>query len=154
MRMESFTTNRAWVKTFLCLMIVGLWGYADVLAQNRVNVSGTVTGPDGQTVAGVTVSLEGTNRAAATDDGGKYIINDVAWGGTLVFNAVGYETTSVSIGGKTVINIELTRGQEALDEVVVTALGIKREERSLGYSVGRVDGAELSRVANENVLSG
>ena len=151
--MEIFTIKKDWVKTFLCLMI-GLWGCTNVFAQDRVDVSGLVTGTDGKPVAGVTVSLEGTNTGVATDEAGKYTIERVAPDATLVFKAVGYETVSVSVGGRREVNIQLTAGQEELDEVVVTALGIKREERSLGYSVGRVDGAELSRVANENVLSG
>ena len=151
--MKSFTIKSGWSKILLC-PVIALWVSLDVLAQDRLNVSGTVTGPDGHPVAGVTVSLEGTNSAAATDEAGRYAINNVRSDGTLVFKAVGYETTSVGIGGKTVINVELAYGEEALDEVVVTALGIKREERSLGYSVGRVSGEELNRVVNENVLSG
>src|SRR5690606_15853285 len=153
MRTKSFTIKSGWSKILLC-PVIALWVSLDVLAQDRLNVSGTVTGPDGHPVAGVTVSLEGTNSAAATDEAGRYAINNVRSDGTLVFKAVGYETTSVGIGGKTVINVELAYGEEALDEVVVTALGIKREERSLGYSVGRVSGEELNRVVNENVLSG
>lgn len=153
MKLRKSTIRKKWFGALFSLIIC-LLAQLDAHAQGQVNVSGTVSGPDGDPIAGVTVSLEGTSSAVATDNEGRYALNNVASGGTLVFQAVGYETTSIVIGGKTTINIELIPGQEALDEVVVTALGIKREERSLGYSVGKVDGAELSRVANENVLSG
>ncbi|GGG85745.1 SusC/RagA family TonB-linked outer membrane protein [Parapedobacter pyrenivorans] len=153
MKLKKSTIRKKWLGALFSLVIC-LLTQLDAQAQGQVNVSGVVSGPDGNPIAGVTVSLEGTNSAVATDDAGRYTLNNVASSGTLVFQAVGYETTSIMIGGKTTINIELIPGQEALDEVVVTALGIKREERSLGYSVGKVDGAELSRVANENVLSG
>ncbi len=60
--------------------------------------------------------------------------------GTLVFSYIGYTTQEISIGGRTSIDVSLQPSLESLDEVVVTALGIKREEKSLGYSVGKVDG--------------
>ncbi len=153
MKLKSFTIRKKWVRTFLALL-VGLLGLADLQAQDRVNVSGTVRGVDGQPLAGVTVTVEGTTNAVATDERGRYALSNVASNGRLHFKAIGYQEATVGVEGRTVVDVELTSGQEALDEVVVTALGIKREERSLGYSVGKVDGAELSRVANENILSG
>ncbi|HZH72756.1 MAG TPA: SusC/RagA family TonB-linked outer membrane protein, partial [Mariniphaga sp.] len=71
----------------------------------------------------------------------------------LVFSFVGFQTQKIAVESRNVINVEMVESVEALEEVVVTALGIKREEKSLGFSVGRVTGDELSRVAQENVLN-
>src|SRR5690606_2511863 len=73
--------------------------------------------------------------------------------GTLVFSYIGYATQEVAISGRTTIDVSLQPSMQSLDEVVVTALGIKREEKSLGYSVGKVDGSDLTRVAQEDVLN-
>lgn len=153
MKLMKFTIRKARFSPLLSSIVALLVGVG-VQAQAQTGVSGAVTGPDGAPIAGVTVNVEGTQQAVSTDVSGRYTLNNLPPGASLVFKALGYETVTVAVGGRSVVNVELNASEEALEEVVVTALGIKREERSLGYSVGKVDGAELSRVANENVLSG
>ena len=83
---------------------------------------------------GATVLIKGTTTGTSTDFDGKYSIS-ASQGATLVFSFVGYTTQEINVGASNTINITMTEDAEALEEVVVTALGIKRNERSLGYSV-------------------
>ncbi len=117
-------------------------------------VSGTVTSlDDGMPLPGVTILVKGTTQGETTNFDGNYQINLANANGTLVFSYLGFQTTEVAVNGRTTINVPLATSTEALDEVVVTALGIKRSEKSLGYSVENVAGEELTRVAQENVLN-
>lgn len=143
--------------------VPGRWVYALILvvclsvtlqAQVRT-LSGKVTsGADGSALAGVNVILRGTQTGTSTDAAGNYSISVPNNNAVLVFSFIGYVTQEIPVGNQSVLNVSMAESAENLNEVVVTALGIKREERSLGYSVGKVDGKELNRVAQENVLNG
>ena len=118
-------------------------------------VRGTVTAQaDGAALAGVNIVLKGTQIGTSSDATGNFSLSVPDNGATLVFSFIGYESKEVAVGNRSVIDVALSESAENLQEVVVTALGIKRDERSLGYSVGKVDGKDLSRVAQENVLNG
>lgn len=122
-----------------------------LLPQNRV--TGIVTSSeDGVGLPGLSIIVKGTNTGTVTDFDGRYAI-EVPGDAVLVFSFVGFETQEVAVGGRSVIDIGMQASMQSLDEVVVTALGIEREERSLGYSVGKVDGEEFTRVAQENFLN-
>lgn len=118
----------------------------------RVEVRGVVRGADGP-LAGVTVAERGKSNATATAADGSFRLlvsgPDVA----LVFSSVGYKTLHTGLAGRTVLNIALEPAVQELSNVVVTALGIKREKKSLGYAVGELDGKEFNRVAQENMLN-
>jgi hypothetical protein len=88
-------------------------------------VTGTVSNTDGDHLTGVTVKVKGNNNGTSTDADGKYSINLVGKT-SLVFSSVGYTTQEVPVNGRTVIDVSLARDQRNLDEVVVTALGIKK----------------------------
>jgi len=121
--------------------------------QQKITVSGTVTSANtSQELPGVSIAIRGTSSGTVTNGEGRYTLS-VPADATLVFSFIGYTSKEIAVEGKTIINIALEETTEAIEEVVVTALGIKREEKSLGYSVGKVDGKELSRVAHENVLN-
>ena len=99
-------------------------------------VSGTVTSSeDNMPLPGVSIILKGTTSGVSTDFDGKYSINVPNGNGTLIFSYIGFESREASINRQPTINISLETDAQALDEVVVTALGIKREDKSLGYSV-------------------
>lgn len=122
-------------------------------AQQTLKVIGTVvSAADNSALPGLTVVVKGSTIGTVTNIDGKYSI-DAPADGTLQFSFIGFATQEVQVGGKTTIDVTMQVSTEALDEVVVTALGIKREEKSLGYSVGKVGGEELTRVVQENVLS-
>ncbi len=126
---------------------------------NAENLQGvTVTGKviaslDGEGLPGVNVVLKGSQVGTITDISGNYSLEVEGENPILVFSYVGYNAEEIEVGSRSVIDIELTEDITALSEVVVTALGIKREERSLGYSVERVKGEEFTRVTNENFLN-
>jgi len=125
------------------------------LAQtNQINVSGQVTlEEDSSVLPGVTIIIKGTTQGVTTDFDGNYSIEVTDSNAVLVFSFVGFTTQEIAVNGQTVINVALKQSAEALDEVVVTALGIQRDEKSLGYSVEVVKSEELTRVVHENVLN-
>lgn len=122
-------------------------------AQQTLKVNGTVvSAADNSALPGLTVVVKGSTVGTVTNIDGKYTI-DAPADGVLQFSFIGFTTQEVPVGGKTTIDVTMQVSTEAIDEVVVTALGIKREEKSLGYSVGKVNSEELTRVVHENVLS-
>ena len=136
------------------ILMILLFFSSNLIAQtNDIVVSGTVTSlEDGVPLPGVSIILKGTTEGTSADFDGNYSIN-VPNDGVLLFSYIGFETKEISVNGQLKHDVALDVDAQALDEVVVTALGIKREEKSLGYSVGKVAGEELTRVVNENVLN-
>lgn len=119
-------------------------------AQTRM-VSGTVTDPDGATLIGVSIIVAGTTTGTTTDIDGKYSIaaND---GDVLEFSYVGYEKKDVTVSGPT-IDVVLSPGV-LINDVVVTALGISREKKALGYAVTELSGDELMKSRPSQVITG
>ncbi|HZE83583.1 MAG TPA: SusC/RagA family TonB-linked outer membrane protein, partial [Puia sp.] len=120
-------------------------------------VAGKVTTSDGRGLAGVSVTIKGSARGTSTDVSGVFAI-DAKKGDILVFSAIGYKSRQVSITDATAtLSVALETSNQQLTEVVVTALGVKKQARSLGYSTTEVDGSKLtqSRETNlGNALSG
>lgn len=129
-----------------CLLIPG-W---QAFAQDR-QVSGVVTADDGSTLPGVNITLKGTTRGITTDTDGKYSIT-VPSSGTLVFSFVGYLSQSIPVGSKSTINVTLVSDTQQLGEVVVTALGISRERKSLGYSTATISNTSITEARNTSPL--
>ncbi len=130
---------------------MALFQITAMVAQEKT-VTGTVTfSGDGMTLPGVNVILKGTNLGTVTDMDGKYSVN-VSETATLLFSSVGFASKEVVVGSQTQINISLQEDLESLDEVVVTALGISREKKSLGYATQEVDGDDLNLTNEQNVL--
>lgn len=121
-------------------------------AAQSINIKGKVT--DGkEPIIGATISVEGSNRNAVTDIDGNYSI-EVPAGGTLTYSYVGYHQVKKKVKqGVGVLNIAMSEDQQQMDEVVVTALNIKRNKRSLGYATDQITAADLN-VGNEtNMLN-
>ena len=122
-------------------------------AQSKT-ISGTVTSADdGSGLPGVTVLVKGTTNGTVTDVNGKYSLEVKNSAATLVFSFVGMETQEIAIDGKTTINVVMKSSTLSLNQVVVTALGISREKRALGYSVTKVTAAEISKTAVTDVVN-
>ncbi len=122
-------------------------------AQQRT-VSGTVTdGENNEPVPGVNVLLQGTTGGTVTNIEGRYSISVSGDDAVLVFSSVGYETTTVEVGNRSTINIDLSSDLRQLNEVVVTALGIEREKKALGYSVEEIQGESLTEAREVNVAN-
>ncbi|GAB3330780.1 SusC/RagA family TonB-linked outer membrane protein [Larkinella ripae] len=117
-------------------------------------VSGRVTSKtDGAALPGVNVVLKGTQTGANTDGDGRYSIDVTGSNPVLVFSYIGFETQEFSVGSRGTIDLTMTESAETLQEAVVTALGIKREKRSLGYAVSDVKGDALTNVPQENAIN-
>jgi hypothetical protein len=123
----------------------------NMMAQKTV--TGVIKDDAGITLPGVNIVLKGTTQGTITDIDGNYSIlvpgNDVI----LHFSYIGMLDQDIQVGDKTVINVTMASSAIAVSEVVVTGLGIKREEKSLGYSVGKVKGEDMNNVAQDNVLN-
>ena len=117
-------------------------------------ITGKVTSSrDGAGLAGVNVLIKGTLQGAITDVNGNYSLEVEDENSILVFSYIGYKTEEIPVGSRTVIDVEMVEDISTLSEVVVTSLGIEREEKSLGYSIAKVDAEEVTRVVHENVLN-
>ena len=115
-----------------------------------MKATGVMTDASGEPLIGATVMLKGTKRGVTTDVNGHFSI-DAPNGSTLIVSYVGMVTREIKVGGKPV-NVTL-EGGNALDEVVVTALGIKREKKSLGYAVDDINAEELMKNKNTNAIN-
>ncbi|MGA0555228.1 SusC/RagA family TonB-linked outer membrane protein [Larkinella sp. VNQ87] len=123
--------------------------------QQTRRVSGTIRlETDNSPIPGVNILIKGTQTGTTSDNNGRYSLEVSGTNPTLVYSYIGYQTEEIAVGNRNVIDVTMAEGAETLQEAVVTALGIKREERSLGYSVGKIDGKDLTRVVQENVLNG
>ena len=127
------------LKKFLALsfMIMFQWGLA------QTSVSGTVSDSSGVPLPGATVIVAGTSNGVTTDFDGVYSIS-ASEGDVLSVSYVGFVTQNVTIGASATINVTLV-SDNALEEVVVTALGITREAKSLGYAQQKVEGSALTK---------
>jgi TonB-linked SusC/RagA family outer membrane protein len=136
--------------TYLILLLFG----SAAVAQ-RVQVSGTVTSEtDASPVPGVNVYVKGTSQGTVTDAKGQYSFALTSSGNpVLVFSSVGFTTQEVPVSGRTVIDVRLKPYNTALNEVVVTALGISREKKALGYAAQSVSSDELMQNRQTNMVN-
>src|SRR5690554_3197286 len=139
---------------FLIMFALILFNASSAFAQQRT-VTGTVTSSaDGQPLPGVTVTVQDAPAVGTvTNVDGMYSLNVPAGSGTLVFSFIGMQTQNVNIGTSSVINVVLETSTEALDEVVVTAFGIERQKKALGYSVQEVSAERLTEAREVNVIN-
>ncbi|WP_044238105.1 SusC/RagA family TonB-linked outer membrane protein [Flexithrix dorotheae] len=122
-------------------------------AQSRI-VTGTVTADQGKDpLPGVNVLIKGTATGTVTDINGKFSI-DAPPDGILVFSFIGYQTLEEGIMNRSVVDITLEADVQQLSEVVVTAFGIEREKKAIGYSAQEVKGEDLSIARETNVMNG
>lgn len=122
-------------------------------AQN-LTVSGTVTDKDTkEPLIGVNVLLKGTTIGTVTDFDGKYTLEVDDSKGTLQFSYISMKTVDEPINGRSTIDVAMASDSEALEEVVVTAMGIKRESKTLTYSAQTVGGKDLNEIKNVNMIN-
>jgi TonB-linked SusC/RagA family outer membrane protein len=126
--------------------------FSSAIAQ--ISVSGTVvTETDGLGLPGVSVTEKGTMKGTLTDSDGKFSIEVSSPNSILVFSFIGMKTVEETVKGGTVINVKMISQDISLNEVVVTALGVSREKKSLGYAVSEVSGENLNTVKELNVVN-
>ncbi|MEK6478194.1 SusC/RagA family TonB-linked outer membrane protein [Catalinimonas sp. 4WD22] len=131
---------------WVCLFL----GLTPLLAQERT-VSGTVSSEDEGPLPGVSVLVKGTTTGTVTDVNGKYRITLPGETGTLVFSSVSYTTEEVIVGNRSTIDLVMVQDIKSLSEVIVTAVGIEREKKALGYAVTEIEGNAISQKSEPDI---
>lgn len=127
------------------LLLFSLLSFS-AMAQN-ITVKGNVKDGIGEAIIGASVLIKGTTNGTITDLDGNYSLSNVPSNGALEFSYVGMKKQEIKVNGKSIIDVTLMEDSQTLNEVVVTALGLKREQKALGYAVTEIKGDEL-RTAN------
>lgn len=136
----------------MAAMVVAAGCLTAAMAQVRT-ITGKITSKDdGLAMPGVNVLIKESQRGTSTNAEGKFTIDVSGSNAVLVFSFVGYTKTEVPVGNRSVVDVVMTSDASQLQEVVVTALGISREKKSLAYSISEVKSEDLVKAANPNVL--
>lgn len=125
---------------------------ATEVMQGKIAVSGTVKDVNGEPLIGVSVAEKGTTNGMITDLDGNFKLSVSSPESTLEFSYVGYNPVNVKVGNQTVFSIQMKESAQDLDEVVVTALGIKREKKMLGYAVQDIKADKLNTTGDPSVI--
>lgn len=137
----------------VCLTAVFAFASSELFAQERT-VSGRVTSvEDGSGLPGVNVVVKGTTNGTVTDVNGNYTLQAPATNGVLVFTFIGLKSQEVEIGSRSSVDIQMEQDVQQLTEVVVTSLGVAKEEKSLGYAVQQVNSDELLKARETNIIN-
>ena len=123
-----------------------------VVEQQKNTVKGTVTDQAGEPLIGASVVIKGTTKGAVTDTEGHFAI-DVPNGATLEISCIGFEKRSIKVGAQKNITVSMSEDARSLNDVVVTAMGIKKERKALGYAVTDMKADELMKNKNTNVIN-
>jgi len=135
------------------LLLSVLLALPALYAQN-VNVQGQVTSAeDGKGLPFVAVGVKGTTKGVNTDLDGKYYLVGVKATDSLIFRYVGFETKTEYVGNRATINVVLDPTVQQLEAVEVTALGVTRQSREVGYATQKVDGEDLVKSNTSNIIS-
>ena len=126
---------------------------AGEVAQKKTTVKGVVTDEKGEPLIGVSIALKNSTQGTMSDMDGKYTISTDVENPTLIFSYVGYTSQTIAVGEKKEINVVLKEESHALNEVVVTAMGFLRKEKSLTYSTQQIKSEDLNRVQDPNVAN-
>lgn len=136
----------------ICFMLLSAL-VTESWAQDR-SVSGKVTDEDGEAIPGVNIILKGTTTGATSDIDGNWKLSIPSEGGTLVFQFVGMATQEIKTGSRSVIDVVMVGDAKQLAEVVVTAVGIERQAKALGYAVENVDGDAVQQISEPDAIRG
>lgn len=143
------------IRQFSIFFVVLLMCITVSFAQTNgsITVTGTVVDEKGESIIGATVQVEGTTNGVITDIDGKYSVRVENDKSTLRFSFVGLVPVVEQVKGRRIINVVLKSDTKVLDEVVVTALGIKKEKKKLGYAVQDLDAPALTKIPAANTAS-
>jgi iron complex outermembrane recepter protein len=129
----------------LCSMLV----LTVAVAQSKKTVTGTITDNKGVALQGAAITEKGTSNSVLSDEAGAYRIS-VSPNATLSVSYVGFQKHEFVVGNQAVYSIHLTESQNTLDEVVVTSLGISRDQKALGYAVSTIKAEQLTQAGSPN----
>ncbi len=144
-----------WAGIITCGMLLFLTCVSgSAFGQDRFTVSGKVTDSStGEALPGVNIIVKNTSTGTATNADGQYVLNVSSSTDTLVFSFIGYFEQTVPVNGQSVINVKLQSKTLSGQELVVTAFGVQKQSRSLGYAVTQVSSEDLSTVKQTNVVN-
>ena len=134
------------------MLLLGMFAFLSSNSFAQVKVSGVVKSSSGEVLPGATIVVKGTMNGVVTDIDGKYNITVPNAQSVLDFSFVGMESQEIQVNGNSTINVTLVIATIGVKEVVVTAMGITREKKSLAYSVSEVKSDDLVKSGNTNVL--
>ncbi len=120
--------------------------------QQKNTIRGTVTDQAGEPIIGASIVIKGTSKGVVTDTEGRFTI-DVPNGSTLEVSCIGYEKRVVKVGAQRNVSITLAEDTKSLSDVVVTAMGIRKEKKALGYAVTDMKADELMKNKNTNIVN-
>lgn len=136
----------------LLVLLLGLITFS--VSAQTVTVRGTVADDRGEPVIGATIVLESdASQGTVTDIDGNYTLTNVPSNANLIFSYVGMSTRVVPVNGRTTIDVVMAEDSEMLSEVVVTALGITKQQRSVGYATASVSTSEIERINAINPIT-
>lgn len=139
-------------KIALLLSIMLIMGTLAVNGQTKELTGKVTSSDDGLPIPGVSIAVRGTTLGTVTDIDGNYSLQVPDGAQNIVFSFVGMSTQEVALAGRSVINIVMQPQAFGVDEVVVTALGIRKDKKALGYSVQAVSEEDLARTGNANLM--
>ncbi|MDR1680557.1 MAG: SusC/RagA family TonB-linked outer membrane protein [Prevotellaceae bacterium] len=131
----------------MCLLVL------PILSSAQTTITGTVTDKSGSPLAGASVVVQGTNKVTMADIDGQFSLSGMEPGQVVAVSYVGYISKEITIGAETAYRIVLDEVTATLDEVVVTALGIKRAEKALSYNVQRLNNEALTTVKDASFMN-
>jgi TonB-linked SusC/RagA family outer membrane protein len=134
-------------------LLLLLWLFLPIMSYAQTAITGTVTEEDGTPLIGASIVIKGTTTSTAADIDGKFTFSGVTPDQILVVSYLGFDTKEITVGNETVFNITLNNSTIALEQVVVTALGIKRAEKALSYNVQTVNASDVTTVKNANLMN-
>lgn len=139
--------NHVWVVLLFSLSLSREAG-----AQGRT-ISGMVVTEDAEAIPGVSVTVKGSTLGTTTNSNGTYQLTLNEPGAVLIFSSIGFMSSEVAVGNQSKIDVTLTTDVRTLNEVVVTALGIEREKKALGYSAQEIQGSALTEARETNIAN-
>ncbi|HXR81730.1 MAG TPA: carboxypeptidase-like regulatory domain-containing protein, partial [Saprospiraceae bacterium] len=133
------------------ILLIGMILCSINLAQSQRTIRGVITGTDGEPVIGANILAVGTTVGTVSDYDGRYELIVPEGTTQLQVSYTGYETKSIDLGASNVMDITMTEGI-ILETAVVTAMGISRDKKEMGYAVETVDGSEIQQKGETDVL--
>lgn len=143
--------KRKTIRLFLCLFL-GMWSTL-AFSQGKKTVTGLIKDNNGEPLAGVTIAVKGTGTTTISDANGNFKV-DATPADNLVITSIGFGRKELHVGNQSSIIVSLFTVAGAMGEVVVTALGIKREVKSIGYSQQRISGSDMIKSDPPNIAQG
>ncbi|HRP57634.1 SusC/RagA family TonB-linked outer membrane protein [Agriterribacter sp.] len=141
-------------KQILLVSLILLAGNIALFAQEGRVISGTVKDDGGNPVAGATILVKGSPATAVTDENGRYSITTDRKNTVLLISSVGFTSKEIKTGDATTLDIEISASAADMDEVIVTALGVKRDKRSIGFAVQQIKAEDVTIAAPVDAAQG